>query len=135
MIKIKVDEYRETEHEETFFDVQDVKDEIVKRSPEIDWNTEPCEKAWNKAIAFINSVFNNLPNVKKHDIEWMDIEVSTNGDEFLFRYENDCENVADLLDQYLFKYSECHTGYYNPEEDKRSNCEDSNTGWYYINWD
>ena len=133
MIKIKVDEHKETEREEQFFDLQDVQAEIVENSPEPDHENEdyPFERAWE----FIQGLIDKLPNVWKHDVDWAEIEVATNGDELLFRFESDCEYVADLLDYYLFECNECHTGYYDPEEDKRDNCVDANTGWYYIDWD
>ena len=133
MIKIKVDEHRETEREEQFFDLQDVQEEIVGNSPEIDYENEdyPFERAWE----FIQGLIGKVPNVWEHDVEWLEITVATNGDELLFRYEKDCEYVADLLDYYLFESPECHTGYYDPEDDERDNCVDANTGWYYIDWD
>lgn len=133
MIKIKVDEHRGTERDEVFYDLENVREEIVVRSPVLDYEDEdyPLEKAWE----FIQGLIDKLPNVWQHDVDWTEIKVATNGDELLFKYESDCEYVADLLDWCLFDSDECHTGYYDPEEDERDNCVDANTGWYYIDWD
>ncbi len=134
MYKIKVDEGRATEREMEFIDLFNVEDEIVTKSPEPDDDEDddyPFEKAW----IFIQSLIDRLPNVWEHDIEWLDVEVATNGDELLFKYESDCNYVADLLDHYVFGTNETHTGEYNREEDERSYEVDANTGWYYIDFD
>lgn len=132
MIKIKVDEHRGTERDEVFYDLENIREEIVVRSPILDYEDEdyPLEKAWE----FIQGLIDKLPNVWQHDVDWAEIKVATNGDELLFKYESDCEYVADLLDWYLFDGDECYTGYYDPEEDERDNYVDANTGWYYIDW-
>ena len=133
MIKIKVDKYRETEREEEFFDLQDVAEEIVERSPAPNMDNEdyPFEKAWE----FIEMIIGKLPNIYKHDVEWLDIEIATDGWILLFKFEKDCEEIAGLLNHHLFQSKECLTGYYDPREDERDDCVDEYTGWYYIDFD
>ena len=96
------------------------------------------EDDFGKAFEFIQKIIDQLPDV--WDInnpvdDWTKIDLATNGDELLFKYEADCDRIADLLDKKVFCYPESHTGYYDPEEDERCDCVDPNTGWYYIDWD
>lgn len=97
---------------------------------EMYFNGEP-DPAWD----IIQKIIDQLPNVFKDNLEWMDVEIATNGDELLFKYESDCERFADVLDDHVFGTTECHTGYYDPYEDYRSGEYDANSGWYYIDWD
>lgn len=89
------------------------------------------DPAWN----VIQNIFDRIPNIYEDDMEWLDVEIATNGDELLFKHENDCERFADVLDEHVFGYTECHIGYYDPKEDERSGEVDGNTGWYYIDFD
>lgn len=52
-------------------------------------------------------------------------------DEILCDDENVTEIIGDFLEHLGF--DEVNTGYYDPEEDKRSNEVDKFTGWYYVN--
>lgn len=92
---------------------------------------EDLNAPWN----IIQSIIDDLPNVWKDDLDWTEVEAATNGDELLFKYEADCERVADAIDDYVFGYGESHTGYYDPYEDAKSGETDANTGWYYIDFD
>lgn len=87
------------------------------------------------AFEVIDKIIQRLPNVWKDDLDWMEVEIATNGDELLFKHEVDCEKFADLLDNHVFGTTECHTGYYDPYEDAKSGETDANSGWYYIDWD
>ena len=105
--------------------------ELENQEPIIfDYDDNP-DPAWDT----IQSIIDRLPNVYKDDIDWTKIEIATNGDEFLFKYESDCEMFANVLDDHVFGCAECHTGYYDPYEDARSGEMDANSGWYYIDWD
>ena len=111
--------------------VEDLLKELDKIEPvdlDFDDNLDP---AWN----VIQDIIDRLPNVYEQNLGDTSVEISTNGDELLFRSELDCERVADALDEHVFGFRECHTGYYDPEEDKRSGETDENTGWFYIDWD
>lgn len=61
----------------------------------------------------------------------------TNGSEILCPTETECEIVADFLEDLFAGYGEIkmHTGYYDPDEDRRSGETDDNTGFYYIDFD
>ena len=61
----------------------------------------------------------------------------TNGEEILCPTQADCDILADFLQDLLCGNSTItvHTGYYDPEEDRRNNEQDDNTGFYYINFD
>ena len=61
----------------------------------------------------------------------------TNGNEILCPSETDCEIVAEFLRDIFREFStiDVHTGYYDPDEDARSNEQDDNTGFYYIDFD
>ena len=135
MFKTIVDENRETEREMEFMDLEDVTDEIVTMSPAIIDDDDDYDEAMASVWNFIQSLIDRLPNVWKHDIDWTEVEVATNGYELLFKYEGDCEDVASLLDFYVFGSNESHTGEYNREDDERCDCVDANTGWFYIDWD
>lgn len=52
-------------------------------------------------------------------------------DEILCDDEDAIEIIADFLENMGF--DEVNTGYYDPEQDKRSNEVDKFTGWYYVN--
>lgn len=133
MIKVIVDAKRDTEREMEFLDIVGLEEEI-KNIPKVlvsDDEDYPFSEAWE----YIDKIANRLPDVWKHDVEWPEIEIATNGEEILFKYDRDCERIADLLDTYVFGSRECHTGYYDPVEDERDDCVDANTGWHYINWD
>ena len=86
------------------------------------------DAAWE----YVNVIIKSLPNVFTDDTD--NAMIATNGDELLFRKESDCERFADALDKYVFGFAECHTGYYDPQDDMRSDEVDENTGWYYIDW-
>ena len=102
-------------------------DELAEDDDYDDYMTD----AWD----VLDSIINRLPNVWNNDFDTSGVEIATNGYELLFKYECDCERIADLLDEKVFCCPETHTGYYNPEEDERSGETDANTGWYYIDWD
>ena len=101
-------------------------------------NPENDDESFTQAWEFIQSIIDRLPNVFKDEsssIIWDDVEVATNGDELLFKHEDECWHIANLLDDYVFGCTETHTGEYNKEEDERSGEVDANTGWFYIDWD
>lgn len=55
----------------------------------------------------------------------------TDGEEILCETEEQADIIADFLEDLGF---DClNTGYYDPEEDKRDNCVDEHTGYWYIN--
>ena len=57
----------------------------------------------------------------------------TDGEEILCKTAEAAEHLADFLEDIGF---DCvHTGYYDPEEDRRNNEIDDHTGWYYVNID
>lgn len=58
----------------------------------------------------------------------------TNGVEIMCASEWLAETIADALER-ISGEKVAHTGYYDPEEDKRDNCVDRNTGWWYVDFD
>ena len=111
--------------------VNDLIKELKQMKPISHDEWDGFKPAWD----IIQSIIERVPNVYKDDLEWLDVEIATNGDEFLFRHEIDCERFADELDAHVFGYTECHTGYYDPYEDALNGETDENTGWYYIDFD
>lgn len=85
--------------------------------PKVDWFDKICER---------------LRDYSEGDI-WCNC-----GDEIMCRTESAANAIADMITQLYRTHGEdvvvC-TGYYDPEEDKRTNMEDRCTGWWYINLD
>ena len=68
--------------------------------------------------------------------DYPDGEVWSAGDELLCRTEEAANAMADMFEQLYAAQGEdvkAHTGYYDPEEDKRNGEEDRYTGWWYVN--
>ena len=57
-------------------------------------------------------------------------DIWTNGDDILCDSETVANSIADFLDSIGF---EAVTGYFDHEEDTRSNETDACTGYYYVN--
>lgn len=78
---------------------------------------------------FFQTICDSLP-------DYSEGKVWSNGSEILVKSESAAETLADII-EYVFKANGievlCHTGYYDPEEDKRNNEEDRYTGWWYVN--
>ena len=77
-------------------------------------------------------VASRLPYVES-DAEPM-FDVWTDGELILCRTEALADTVANML-EFITGESEAHTGYYDPEEDKRSGEVDNHTGWWYVDYD
>lgn len=78
---------------------------------------------------FFQTICDSLP-------DYSEGKVWSNGSEILVKTESAAETLADII-EYVSKANDievlCHTGYYDPEEDKRNNEEDRYTGWWYVN--
>lgn len=107
--------------------------EIAQMEPIADLEDE--DYGMDPAFDVIQNIIDRLPNVWKDDLDWTTVEIATNGEEILLKYYLDCENLADALDNHVFGYAACHTGYYNPYEDARSGETDANSGWHYIDFE
>lgn len=59
-------------------------------------------------------------------------EIWTDGSEFLVKDEESADCIADFLQAMGF---DSHVGYYDPEDDERSNEVDDHTGYWYIDID
>lgn len=55
----------------------------------------------------------------------------TDGEKILSKDQSALNGIADLIDD-VATYGICCTGYYDPEEDKRSDCIDKYTGYYWL---
>ena len=55
----------------------------------------------------------------------------TDGEKILSKDNAALNGIADMIDQ-LADYGICCTGYYDPEEDKRNDCIDEYTGYYWL---
>ena len=55
----------------------------------------------------------------------------TDGEKILSKDKAALNGIADMIDQ-LADYGICCTGYYDPEEDKRNDCIDEYTGYYWL---
>ena len=51
--------------------------------------------------------------------------------EFLTASEELADRLADIIDT----FADAHTGYYDPEEDSKSNEIRPDTGYWYVDWD
>ena len=82
-------------------------------------------------IDWASVIIERLPDYAEGNI-W------TNGDDILCKTESAADALADMF-EYLYKMQDeeilVNTGYYDPEEDKRNNEVDRNTGWWYVNID
>lgn len=74
-------------------------------------------------------ICNQLPNEPR--VLYGRLTIWAVEDEILCDDEDAAEIIADFLENLGF--DEVNTGYYDPEEDKRSNEVDKFTGWYYVN--
>lgn len=91
-------------------------------------------------MAFIDSITKQLfdykiwayliESLKENEIIRGNRKFWTDGNEILCKSEEDANIVADFLNDLGFE--DIRTGYYDPEEDKRNNECDENTGYYYI---
>lgn len=111
--------------------VDDYIKQIERIEPLHTYDGDELDPAWS----IIQMIMDSVPNIYKEDFEYDDTEIATNGIEFLFKYEADCERFADALDRHVFNCRECHTGYYDPIEDEANGETDANTGWYYVDFD
>lgn len=96
-------------------------------------NVNDCDNA-SKALRLILDCLPKQP--RSCDIN-DDTGFWSDGDEILCPSEQECEIVADFLEDVLKEISSItvHTGYYDPDEDKRSGEDDYRTGFYYIDFD
>lgn len=84
----------------------------------------------NEKINWFEEIAGRLRDYSEGDI-WV-----AEGCEILCRTESAADAIADMLEQLYRSQDEeilINTGYYDPEEDKRSNEEDRYTGWWYVN--
>lgn len=80
---------------------------------------EKLEKIWE--------IFKWLPREPGGQF-WFD------GSEILCKKESDADAVADFIDA-LCGEAVCHTGFYDPDEDRRNGEVDAHTGYWYIDFD
>ena len=94
---------------------------------------------------FENHVFENvweefircLPQEEdwaKDNSNSIDVWYYADADEILCRTEELADMIANILDR-ISGDPIAHTGYYDPEEDKKDNCVDDRTGWWYVDFD
>lgn len=82
----------------------------------------------SREVDVVDVLLRDLPELgseSKYDI-WQD------GSEILCKYEVVANIIADLIESCSV---DAHTGYYDPEEDARSNEVDDHTGYWYIDFD
>lgn len=60
-------------------------------------------------------------------------DILYDGDMLLCRKKEQASGIADLFEHMGF--NDIHTGYYDPEDDKRNSEVDEYTGWYYVGID
>lgn len=107
-----VQEYAERYMKEEYFNEDPIPYQLV-------WHSFMDGIKWNK------SANDGKLGCSKHKI-W------TDGSELLVDDENIADIIADFIQSLGF---DSHTGYYDPEEDRRDNCIDDHTGWYYVDID
>lgn len=61
--------------------------------------------------------------------------VWTDGTEILCETEDMAKIIADMFEYITGETQTIHYHYYDPEEDKRNDCVDSRTGWWYVDFD
>lgn len=71
-----------------------------------------------------NDILENLPKTNTYSI-W------TNGEDILCETKEKAETIADFIEQ-LGVVTNANTGYFDPEEDIRTEEMDKCTGWYYV---
>lgn len=71
--------------------VEDLIEEINQMRPikflDEEYFDNKSDPAWN----VIESIMSRVPNIYKDDLALFDVEIATNGDEFLFNTKFDCE--------------------------------------------
>ena len=96
----------------------------------------------NERYDFESHVFDNVWfNFVKHlptEEDWahnsVDVWYYADADEIMCRTEELADMIANIIES-ISGEKLAHTGYYDPEEDKRDDCVDGRTGWYYVDWD
>ena len=84
-----------------------------------------------KKVNWFDDITERLRDYSEGDI-WSD------GSEILCRTESAADALADMLECLYRAQGEdilVNTGYYDPEEDAKSNETDRYTGWWYVNID
>lgn len=96
-----------------------------------------AEGGTSEAVRMFKHILSMLPKQPRSFDTSDDPGYWTNGAEILCPTETECEIVADFLEDLFKEYGEIkmHTGYYDPDEDRRSGEMDDNTGFYYIDFD
>lgn len=90
----------------------------------------------SEAVRMFKRILSMLPDQPRSFDTSDDPGYWTNGAEILCPTETECEIVADFLEDLFKGYGDIkmHTGYYDPDEDRRSGEMDDNTGFYYIDF-
>lgn len=96
----------------------------------------------DERFGFESHVFENIwYEFVKHlptEEDWannsVDVWYYEDADEILCRSEELADMVANILEGISGEH-EAHIGYYDPEEDKRDDCVDDRTGWWYVDFD
>ena len=90
----------------------------------------------NKVNKLWHEIINLLPDV--YDVNDEDrpyrFMINSGCGYILSTSEQEVEAIANLFDQ-LYDTGTCHTGYYDPNEDKRNGEEDVYTGLYWVGID
>lgn len=98
-------------------------------------------KQWYSSLLILDDDYDNIKMdwfglISERLRDYSDGEMWSDGDEILCRTEDVANALADMFEQ-MYQSSGndvvINTGYYNPEEDKRSGETDRYTGWWYVN--
>ena len=79
----------------------------------------------NQGFDMFNEICKALP--REHD----DGNIWSDGEKILCKTAEMADNIADLIDT-IAGFGMTATGWYDPEEDKRTGMIDEYTGWHYV---
>ena len=92
-----------------------------------DFESHVFENIWYEFVK-------HLPTEEDWANNSVDVWYYEDADEILCRSEELADMVANILEGISGEH-EAHIGYYDPEEDKRDDCVDDRTGWWYVDFD
>ena len=100
-------------------------------------STDADERYYFESHVFENIWYEfvkHLPTEEDWANNSVDVWYYEDADEILCRSEELADMVANILEGISGEH-EAHIGYYDPEEDKRDDCVDDRTGWWYVDFD
>ena len=96
-----------------------------------DYESHIFENVWYEFVKHLPTEEDLYKDLGHNSI---DVWYYEDADEILCRTEELADMIANIIEGISGEH-EAHIGYYDPEEDKKYDCVDGRTGWYYVDYD